>query len=127
MKTINSKNLEEIIDNSPVAQRQSVPSCDSLKNRIIKETQGLAQNSDSNEYWALFGSVKSYIVKVINSFSNQNIRFQPLTITTAILVLTFIIATDQVTRSPAKSPELFDQTTWEELWLMQDELAFAEL
>ena len=119
MKPTNNNNSLDINSDSLIVQRQAIPDCTNLQKNIIRETQNLAQHKSEN----LFG----HFANTYKSFTNNTFRLQAIAATTAIIITTIIITSNQPFNQAVNSIEPIDQAVWEDLWLMQDELAFAEL
>lgn len=123
MKPINDTNILEINSDSLSVHRQTIPDCTNLQKSILREAQNLTQDKSGN----LFGLVIRYLANRYKSFTNNVFRFQATAATAAIIITTIIISSNQLFNPAVKSIEPIDQVVWEDLWLMQDELAFAEL
>jgi len=123
MKPTNDTNILDLKRDAISIQRQAIPVTTSLQKSIIRETQNLAQQKSANRFY----SINRKLINSYKSFTNNAFRFQAVAATTVIIVTTIIITMNQTINLSVKPIEPIDQAVWEDLWLMQDELAFAEL
>ena len=127
IKTADETNRQERASNSFDIKRQAVPDCTQLQINIINEAKKITQSTSIKNNRVVFNLSKRQVNGIYQRFVDRAIRFQPLAITIAIFSLIIVFSPNQVIHTSSNLIDPIDQTTWEELWLMQDELAFAEL
>ncbi len=123
MKSTNNINSLGTNSDSLIVQREAIPDCTRLEKSIIRETQNLAQHESES----LFDLANRHLVNTYKFFTNNVFRLQAIAATTVFVITAIIITSNQSFNSAMNPIEPIDQAVWEDLWLMQDELAFAEL
>lgn len=120
-------------------QRQPVPNCSALKNRIILQASGLPQLQKLPKQPFYRVQLIHFLRTVLQS------KFRPLAVACTVAIIGLVLLNTQEFSglslqqngdslvldsinfdSTNKSTETMDQVSWDELMLIQDELAFSD-
>ena len=129
-------------DDLPLAERYAIPNCDSLEHKILQKTSALSQQPiEGSSKQPVRG--RSILQGVLKHEWMPTIRPKPIVAMSIIAVVAVILFKVQLTPYSNSSPDenaqqqlqaqsasqssSMNQLDWQELLLLQDEMAFASL